>query len=188
MSYPVQLSRLTAASTIFIGMGLVSLTPGCANQPYSSPQQQAQNACQAFGPKTLSGMAVGGLVGGVGGAGIGAAAGGGKGALIGGLVGLGAGLLAGSAIGHSYDVRDCQQAQLALVQLRYSPVGQPIQWSNPTTGSYGSYTATSAEYQQNGQFCRQARQTATFKGSTAQPQQVLTCRQPDGNYKSVLAS
>ena len=75
-------AQASTAAAVFIGMSFATLTSGCTDQPYSSPQQQAQNACRAFGPKTLSGMAIGGLAGGVGGAGIGAAAGGGRGALI----------------------------------------------------------------------------------------------------------
>ena len=178
----IRSAHLSAAAMLFCGTAVVTLTPGCTNQPYTSPQQQAQNACQAFGPKTLSGLAIGGLAGAGGGAALGAVAGGGRGAAIGAVAGGLLGLVAGGTVGHTYDVRDCQAAEQALAQMQYAPTGQPIQWSNQATGSYGSYTPTSDTFSQNGQPCREARQTATLQGKVAPEQQVLVCRQPNGDW------
>jgi uncharacterized membrane protein len=82
-----QAARLPIAGWFLMGLATISLTAGCTTQPYTSPQQQAQNACQAFGPKALSGALIGGLSGAAGGAGLGAIAGGGRGAAIGAGVG-----------------------------------------------------------------------------------------------------
>lgn len=184
-------SVIRARPTVLLAVALstAAMIGGCTNHPYSSPQEQAQNACQALGPKTLSGAAIGVLGGAAGGAAIGAAAGGGRDAAIGAGVGALVGLIGGLAVGHNLDVRDCEQAQQALAQMRYAPTGQSVAWEDPQTGSKGSYTPVSDESQQtNGQFCRQVRQDTTLQGHQATTQMVLTCRTPDGDYKTVQAA
>lgn len=167
-------------------VAIPALVAGCTNQPYSSPQQQAQNACQAFGPKTLSGAAIGALGGAAGGAGIGAAAGGGRGALLGAGIGAAVGLIGGLAVGHSLDQRDCADAQRALAELRDAPVGQTASWADVQTGSYGSYTATSDEFPGgNNRFCRRVRQDTTLRGNSPTTQMLVTCRTADGDYTTV---
>jgi surface antigen len=170
-------------------LGLAAaLTTGCTNQPYTSPEQQAQNACQAFGPKTLSGAAIGALGGAAGGAGVGAIAGGGRGAAIGAGIGALVGLMGGLAVGHSLDQRDCAEAQQALSQMRNAPVGQPAYWTDQQTGNHGSYTAVSTEYPvADNRFCRRVRQDTTLQGSEPTTQVVVTCRTADGNYTTVQA-
>jgi surface antigen len=182
----IRTARLSAAGLFLVGMATTTLTAGCANQPYTSPEQQAQNACQAFGPKTLSGAAIGALGGAAGGAGLGAAAGGGRGAAIGAGIGALVGLVGGLAVGHSLDQRDCAEAQQALAQMRHAPVGQAAYWTDPQTGSRGSYTAVSDEYPvANNGFCRRVRQDTTLHGSAPTTQVVVTCRTADGNYTTV---
>jgi len=178
--------RLPVALVYLAGISLTTVTAGCTNQPYSSPQEQAQNACRAFGPKTLSGGLIGTLGGAAGGAGIGALAGGGKGAAIGAGVGAFAGLLGGMIAGNQMDKQDCYQAQVALQQIRFKPVGQSVAWANPATGSFGSYTPLTAETAQpNGRLCRQVRQDTTLKGHQATSQAELTCRDANGDYMAV---
>lgn len=171
---------------VFSMISVVSLTAGCTNQPYSSPEEQAHNACQAFGPKTLSGAAIGTLGGAGAGAAIGAIASGGKGAAIGAGAGALAGLIGGLIAGNQLDKRDCAQAQAALQQVRYMSIGQNSSWSNAETGSYGSYTPLTGDMQQaNGQICREVRQDTTLKGHATTSQKELTCRDVDGNYTRV---
>lgn len=178
--------RLPVALAYMASISLMTMTAGCTNRPYSSPEEQAQNACHAFGPKTLSGGLIGTLGGAAGGASIGAIAAGGKGAAIGAGVGAFAGLLGGMIAGNQMDKQDCYQAQVALQQIRYKTVGQPVAWSNPTTGSFGSYTPLTAEtVQSSGKLCRQIRQDTTLKGRQATSQVELTCRDSDGNYTAV---
>lgn len=178
--------RLPIAGLFSVSVATTMLTAGCTNQPYTSPEQQAQNACQAFGPKTLSGAAIGALGGAAGGAGIGAAAGGGRGAAIGAGVGALVGLMGGLAVGHSLDQRDCAEAQQALAQMRDAPVGQAKYWNDPQTGSHGSYTAISTEYPAaDNRFCRRVRQDTTLHGSAPTTQELVTCRTADGNYTTV---
>jgi surface antigen len=164
-----------------MGLATISLTAGCTTQPYTSPQQQAQNACQAFGPKALSGALIGGLSGAAGGAGLGAIAGGGRGAAIGAGVGLLAGMFTGAAVGNQLDQRDCAQAQMALAELQAAPVGQPVAWHSPS-GSYGTYTATGQQYASNDTFCRPTNQSLTLKGRQTTQQSGEVCRLPNGDY------
>lgn len=182
----IRVGRLPIVGLLCASIVTTALTPGCTNQPYTSPEQQAQNACQAFGPRTLSGAAIGVLGGAAGGAGIGALAGGGRAAAIGAGVGALAGLIGGLAVGNSLDKRDCAEAQQALAQMRYAPVGQPAFWRDPQTGSYGSYTPVSAEYQvPDGQFCRRVRQDTTIAGHAPSAQVLVTCRSANGDYTTV---
>ncbi|WP_281701147.1 hypothetical protein [Acetobacter malorum] len=167
-------------------ISVMSLTAGCTNQPYSSPEEQAQNACQAFGPKTLSGALIGTFGGAGTGAAIGAIASGGKGAAIGAGAGALAGLIGGLITGNQLDKRDCAQAQAALQQVRYMNVGQSASWSTPGTGSYGSYTPLTGDIQQtNGQICRKVRQDTTLQGHKPTSQEELTCRDVNGDYTRV---
>lgn len=167
-------------------ISLALLMSGCADRPYNSPEEQAHNACQALGPKTLSGALIGGLGGAAGGAGLGALAGGGKGAAIGAGIGVLAGLIGGAIVGNQIDKRDCYEAQLALQQIRYKDVGQVAAWNNTATGSSGSYTALTPESAYaNGRICRQVRQDTTLKDQAPTSQMLLTCRTADGNYESV---
>ena len=182
----IRTARLSSASLLFVSMASATLTAGCTTQPYTSFQQQAQNACQAFGPKTLSSAAVGVLGGAAGGAGLGAIAGGGRGAAIGAGLGALAGLIGGLAVGHGMVQRDCAQAQQALAQMRYAPVGQAASWTDPATGSYGSYTPITNEYRvAAGGFCRRIRQDTALQGHQPTSQMLLTCRTANGNYTTV---
>jgi surface antigen len=179
-------SRMLVISLLFAGTTSATLTAGCTNQPYTSPEQQAQNACQVFGPKTLSGAAIGTLGGAAGGAALGSIAGGGRGAAIGAGIGALAGLIGGLAVGHSFDQRDCAEAQQALAQMRYAHVGQVAYWTDPQTGSYGSYMALSSEYPvANDHFCRRVRQDTTLQGHAPTTQVLVTCRNVEGDYTTV---
>ena len=178
------LSRLSHLSLLLGSLSTTVLTTGCASRPYSSPQEAAQNACRALGPKALSGALIGGLGGGALGAGVGAAAGGGRGAAIGAGIGLLGGLVAGLAVGSQADQRDCAAAQAALAQLTTQPVGVPAMWHSPS-GSYGSYTPVSAEYAQGPQFCRQVRETTAIAGHQPTESTGVACRQPNGDYQTM---
>jgi surface antigen len=188
MTVMLRTVRPPVATLFFVGILTSTMTPGCTSRSYSSPEEQAQNACQALGPKALSGALIGGLGGAAGGAGIGAAAGGGRGAAIGAGIGALAGILGGLAVGHSLDQRDCSEAQQALAQIRNTPTGQAVAWSSPS-GSRGSYTPISDEYQDpKGQLCRRVRQDVTIAGRQPTGAVVVTCRTPDGDYKTVTPS
>jgi surface antigen len=176
-------SRIPVA-VLFIGaLSTISPAPTYA-QVYSSPQQAAQNACQALGPKALSGAVMGAVGGGLLGAGIGGALGGRRGAAIGGGAGMFGGLLGGLSAGKQADQRDCLAAQAALAQLASQPTGVPVTWQSPS-GSHGSYTPTGPEYQQGNQFCRPVREDTAIAGH--QPTQIgaVTCRTANGDYQTV---
>ncbi len=178
------LGRLPAAAMLLGAVSVVAVTPGCTDRPYSSPQEAAQNACRALGPKALSGLAIGAFGGGALGAGLGAAAGGGRGAAIGAGIGLLGGLVTGLVVGSHADQRDCAAAQAALAQLTIQPVNVPALWRSPS-GSYGSYTPLSAEYAQGPQFCRQVRQSTNIVGHQPTEGTGIACRQPNGDYQTM---
>ncbi|MGD0107391.1 MAG: hypothetical protein ABSC06_25635 [Rhodopila sp.] len=176
-------TRLPATALLIGAASMSILTSGCANRPYSSPQEAAQNACSALGPKAISGALIGGLGAGALGAGIGAAAGGGRGAALGAGIGLLGGLVGGLVVGKQADQRDCSAAQLALAQMARQPIGVAAMWHSPS-GSYGSYTPTGAEYAQGSQFCRQVRQSTNMVGHQPVETSVVACRNANGDYQS----
>lgn len=180
--------KLPLALSLCIAVTPAILTTGCTERPYSSPQEQAMNACKAFGPKTLSGGLIGGLAGAGSGAAIGALAGGGKGAAIGAGAGALAGIIGGLVVGNQMDKRDCAEAQMALSQIGSHPIGYTVAWNNPATGSHGSYTPVTAEMPvSDGRVCRQVRQDTALKGYNPSSQVVMTCRMPNGDYQTVEA-
>ncbi len=161
------LHGVMAAALVLPG-GLV----GCA--AYSSPEQQAANACQILGPKTL----VGGVAGAAGGAAIGAAAGGGRGAAI----GAGLGLLVGLVGGHVADQQDCAAAKYALqARLFQARPYALIAWNSPS-GHRGEYQALGDSYASpGGGQCRRA-QSVAAPGSGQASTPLVVCRQPNGDY------
>jgi surface antigen len=184
------LVRLARPNRQFLSLltAVALLAGGCAGQQYATPEEAAANACSAFGPKALQGTLIGGAAGAAGGAALGAAAGGGRGAGVGALVGLGVGLLAGAVTGNMLDKRDCREAQLALQQMSTLPTGQFVAWSEPTTGSRGTFTATTAPYDNNGRVCRQIR--ADYYVHNHSPvigDTGIICRAPNGDWARVAS-
>ena len=179
-------NHLFVAGRIALSLSVVALISSCANQPGSSPKQEAENACRVFGPKTLAGGAIGTVGGAAGGAALGAAVGAGKGAAIGAVGGAVAGLIAGLGVGHSYDQKDCAEAQRALAQMRNARTGYTAFWVNPSNGHHGSYTATGDEYSDaQKRVCRPVREVSALGGQQPTTQNLLTCRTPDGDYTTV---
>lgn len=172
-------ARASATAVLLVA----TLLGGCA-QNYKSPEQAAANSCSALGPRAMSGALIGALAGAGAGAGIGAAAGGGRGAAIGALGGLVVGVIAGLAEGHHLDVRDCAAAQTALQTVGTDPTGQPVLWSDPTTGSHGMYVPVSARYAvQNGEVCRKIQASYYIDGhAPVEGDTGVVCRQPNGDW------
>jgi len=121
---------------------------------------------------------LGSLIGAGAGAGIAALAGGGAGAIVGSAVG---GALIGGFVGHRLDDRDKQMATQAATQaFNNNAAGQTSVWNNPQTGNSGSITPTRT-YQQNGQYCREYKQTIVV-GGEPQTAYGTACRQADGTW------
>ncbi len=121
---------------------------------------------------------LGSLLGAGAGAGIAAAAGGSPAWIVGSAL---MGGLAGGYIGHRLDDRDKQMATQAATQaFNDNRNGQESVWNNPSSGNSGSVTPTRT-FQQNGQYCREYKQTITVGG---QPQTAYgtACRQADGTW------
>jgi surface antigen len=121
---------------------------------------------------------LGSLLGAGAGAGIAAAAGANPGWIVG--AALMGGLL-GGYVGHKLDDRDKQLATQAATQaFNDNQVGQASVWNNPDNGHSGTITPTRS-YQQNGQYCRQYKQTISV-GGEPQTAYGTACRQPDGTW------
>lgn len=169
---------------VFAGVLMLSLLSGCAQQ-YGSAQSAAAASCRSLGPRALSGALIGAGAGAAVGAGVGAAAGGGKGAMIGALAGGAIGLVAGLVEGHHLDQGDCNAAQAALQRLDVARTGQPIPWSDPSTGSHGVFIAASNAYSQpDGRICRRIRSTYVLAGQPpVTNDKGIVCRKPNGDWE-----
>ena len=109
----------------------------------------------------------------------------GKGQLVGVAVGVLAGAMIGKNIGDSLDKVDRMAMQRTTQKsLETSPVHQPVAWSNPDTGNYGTTTPTKTYKRWNGtqqEYCREYQQTITVGGKT-QTAYGTACRKPDGQW------
>ncbi len=121
------------------------------------------------------------------GAGLGALAGsqvgGGRGQLAAVAIGALAGAFIGSEVGQSLDRADRLHAQQAQ-QVAYSaPIGQPIEWNNPQSGNYGSFTPTrEGTNTYTGAYCREYQTTITV-GGRSQSGYGTACQQPNGDWQ-----
>lgn len=121
---------------------------------------------------TLSGAAIGGLLGSQFGGGSGKIFTTVGGALVGGLL--------GGQIGKYMDQQDQMNMQNAIVN---TPVNQSATWTNTQTST--TYTVTPTKnFNQNGEYCREYQTTVTVSGK-AQKAYGTACRQPDGSWHIV---
>ena len=138
-------------------------------------------ACESTGGQKQTG---GAILGGVGGAIAGAQFGSGSGRIAAAAVGTLLGALVGSEVGRSLDKADLAYANQANQRAQAAPINQPIQWSNPETGNYGTVTPVREGRAQDGAYCREFQQTVTIGGKT-ESAYGTACRQPDGTWKVV---
>lgn len=121
------------------------------------------------------------------GAGLGALAGsqvgGGRGQLAAVAIGALAGAMLGNEIGQSLDRADQLHAQQAQQVAFTAPIGQSIQWNNPDSGNYGSFTPTrEGTDTRTGSYCREY-QTNVTVGGRSEDGYGTACRQPDGSWQ-----
>jgi surface antigen len=134
-----------------------------------------------YGLKQTGGALVGAGLGGLAGSQIG------KGT--GQLAAIGAGTLLGallgSEVGLSLDRADQMYAtQTANYGLETVPSGNTVDWNNPDSGHYGTFTPQSTYQTYNGAYCREYQQTVTV-GGRVQRSYGTACRQPDGSWQVV---
>ena len=132
------------------------------------------------GQKQTGGAVVGGLAGAIAGAQFGQ----GSGRVAAGAVGALLGALVGSEVGRSLDKADLAYANQANTRAQAAPLNQPIQWSNPQSGNYGTVTPVREGTTASGGYCREFQQTVTIGGKT-ESAYGTACRQPDGTWKVV---
>ncbi len=138
-------------------------------------------ACESLGGQKQTG---GTLLGGVGGAVAGAQFGSGTGRLAATAAGALLGALVGGEVGKSLDKADLEYANRANQQAQAAPIGQNIQWSNPSSGNYGTITPVREGSDTSGAYCREFQQTVSI-GGKAESAYGTACRQPDGTWKVI---
>jgi surface antigen len=125
---------------------------------------------------TLSGAALGGLVG--------SRFGGGSGQML----AIGAGALAGAylggRIGKSMDDADKARMNSAI---ETNAVGQPAYWQNQKTGTSYTVVPTNNVTVNGNPYCREYHTTAVIAGKKQQ-MYGTACRQPDGTWQNVSSN
>ncbi len=136
------------------------------------------SACQS-GPKETGGTLLGAGLGALAGSQIGS----GKGKLAAVAIGAVAGAMIGGNIGRTLDAADRRYAMQAQTQAHASPLGQQVNWNNPQSGNYGSFTPTRDGRDANtGAYCREY-QTVINVGGRQETAYGTACKQPDGSWK-----
>lgn len=135
--------------------------------------------CESMGGQKQTG---GTLLGAIGGGLAGAQFGSGSGKIAAAAAGTLLGALVGSEVGRSLDKADLAYANQANQRAQVAPMNQPIQWSNPESGNYGTVTPVREGRTQSGAYCREFQQTVTIGGKT-ESAYGTACRQPDGTWK-----
>ena len=138
------------------------------------------NTFQGAGTKQVVGTGAGAVAGGL----LGSQIGGRKGRLWATCAGVLLGGLLGSEIGASLDNADRAYAASAQQRAYSAPVGETIQWSNPESGNYGTYTPKRDGYSSSGRYCREYQQDIVV-GGRRQSGYGTACQQPDGSWEVV---
>lgn len=157
------------ASTLVITVFAAALTlAGCAGDDGPSGGE-------------VAGAAGGAVVGGV----VGSQIGSGTGRLIATGAGAALGALVGQQIGKALSEEDEERMTATTGDaLENNRTGETSTWNNPDTGHRGEVTPTETYRRDDGQPCREFRQTVYIDG---EPEQAYgtACRQPDGTWKIV---
>lgn len=143
----------------------------------------ALSACQTLdgrGNKELIGGGSGAILGGLAGSQVG----GGSGRLWATGAGVLLGALVGTEIGRSLDNADRAAAAQAQQRAYSAPIGETVNWNNPESGNYGTYTPTRDGYSSSGRYCREYQQTI-YVGGRQEEAYGTACQQPDGSWEIV---
>ena len=135
---------------------------------------QGAGAKESIG--SLSGAAIGGILGSKVGGGSGQLWATGAGAVIGGLI--------GKDIGRSLDNADRGYLNTANNQAHSAPVGETVAWNNPESGNSGTVTTTRDGYSTAGRYCREYQQTIVV-GGREERAYGTACQQADGSWEIV---
>ncbi|MEQ8666113.1 MAG: RT0821/Lpp0805 family surface protein [Rhodospirillales bacterium] len=133
------------------------------------------------GNKQTAGSIVGAGVGGLAGSQFGK----GRGQLAAVTAGALIGALLGAETGRSLDRADQAYIDQAQQQASTRPLGEPIVWSNPSSGHSGTVVATREGTTQNsGKLCREYHHTV-YVGGEPQEAYGTACREVDGSWTVV---
>jgi surface antigen len=139
-------------------------------------------ACETNPDGTFNKANIGTVLGGIGGAVAGAQFGKGNGQLIGTAIGTMGGAFLGRELGKSLDNADRAAIQNAHATAQTAPIGQPVNWSNPQNGNYGSVTPVREGRSNAGAYCREFQQEIIVGGKTERGFGTA-CQQPDGSWR-----
>lgn len=130
--------------------------------------------------KQTGGTALGAVLGGLAGAQFGK----GRGQLVTTGLGVLVGALAGSEVGKSLDRADLNYMSQAQNRAYAAPIGQTINWNNPESGNYGSYTPLRDGRDNSGSYCREYQQTIYVDGRQ-ETAKGTACKNADGTWRTV---
>jgi surface antigen len=138
-------------------------------------------AALSLGLGACEGLNTGQTLGTPGGAPLGSQVGGGSGKLVAPAAGTLVGALAGRQLGGYLQGNDQQTA----VQAEQTAVSQnePLQWTNPETGSRGIIEPTRTYQGESGQTCREYQHTV-YVGGRAEQARGNACQQPNGIWQA----
>jgi len=174
----------TAAILVSAALALAGCqqSGGYGTTPTSASNYKLGDECGQLGWGTVLGAAAGGAAGGL----LGSQFGRGSGNALATTAGVLGGMVLGGFAGGAVDKVNCAKAQEARQRAlaASTPIGQPVQWRDPQSGAYGSFTPTRDGRAPDGAPCREYQQEIIINGERKQGVGTA-CQQPDGSWKTV---
>ncbi len=181
---------------ILIGVAAAALLAGCTTDPQPRYYQAGYPPPPPPAPRNYAlgdtcgelgwGKVLGGAIGGAAGGAIVSNIARGHGSGVATAAGVIGGMLLGGFAGSNVDKVNCQEARAAQQRALApaTPIGQTVQWRDPQSGAYGTFTPTREGRAQDGGYCREYSQTIIIGGEEKQGV-GRACQQPDGSWKTV---
>lgn len=145
------------------------LLSGCANT--GNPREDS------IRNEEMAGQVIGGIIGGV----VGRQFGDGRGRTAMTVLGATAGAMIGGNIARNRAVSRWEQ-EAAYRAFEHTPSGQAVEWRDPDSRDYGSYTPQRTYRSAQGSYCREYSQRVVIDGREEQAYGTA-CRQPDGTWQ-----
>lgn len=125
----------------------------------------------------MAGQVIGGIIGGV----VGRQFGDGRGRTAMTVLGATAGAMIGGNIARNRAVSRWER-EAAYQAFEHTPSGRPVEWRDPDSRSYGSYTPQRTYRTNHGTYCREYSQFVVIDGREERAYGTA-CRQPDGTWQ-----
>lgn len=164
MTHPSRIRTLLLAATV-----TPLLLAGCAST--GDPREDS------IRNEEMAGQIIGGIIGGV----VGRQFGDGRGRTAMTVLGATAGAMIGGNIARNRAVSRWEQ-EAAYRAFEHTPSGQPVEWRDPDSRNYGSYTPQRTYRTTQGTYCREYSQFVVIDGREERAYGTA-CRQPDGTWQ-----